>query len=67
MVPSWNGDLAEGDVMIFDNCGGYSIVSKPQFIKPQSTMYVKRRNGDVQMIMRAESFDDVFGKFSFGF
>lgn len=67
MVPSWNGNLAEGDVMIFDNCGGYSIVSKPQFIKPQSAMFVKRMNGDVQMIMRAESFDDVFGKFSFGF
>ena len=67
MVPAWDGELAEGDVMVFDNCGGYSIVSKPQFIKPQSAMFVKRINGDVQMIMRAETFDDVFGKFSFDF
>ena len=27
----------------------------------------KRANGDVQMIMRAETFDDVFGKFNFEF
>lgn len=67
MVPQWEGDLAEGDIMVFDNVGGYSIVSKPQFIKPQSAMFAKRANGDVEMIMRAETFDDVFGKFSFEF
>ena len=67
MIPEWKGNLAEGDVMVFDNCGGYSIVLKPQFIKPQSAIYAKRKNGDVQMIMRAETFDDVFSKFSFEF
>ena len=67
MVSDWEGKLAEGDVMVFDNCGGYSIVSKPQFIKPQSAMFAKRANGNVEMIMRAETFDDVFGKFSFEF
>lgn len=67
MVPEWSGDLAEGDVIIFENVGGYSIVSKPQFIKPQSAMFVKRTNGEVKQIMRAETFEDVFGKFSFEF
>lgn len=67
MVPQWNGELSEGDILVFDNVGGYSIVSKPQFIKPQSAMYVKHANGNVGMIMRAETFDDVFGKFSFDF
>lgn len=67
MVPEWNGVLAEGDVMVFDNCGGYSIVSKPQFIKPQSAMFAKRTDGSVLQIMRAETFDDVFGKFNFEF
>lgn len=67
MVPAWNGKLAEGDVIVFDNCGGYSIVSKPQFIKPQSAMFAKRINGNIQLIMRAETFDDVFNKFSFNF
>lgn len=67
MVPGWTGHLSEGDIVIFDNVGGYSIVSKPQFIKPQSAMYAKRLDGSVQMIMRAETFDDVFNKFSFEF
>ena len=67
MVPEWTGELAEGDVMVFDNCGGYSIVSKPQFIKPQSAMYAMRADGRIQQIMRAETFDDVFGKFNFDF
>ena len=67
MVPAWNGELSEGDVMVFDNCGGYSIVSKPQFIKPQSAMFAKCIDGSVKQIMRAETFDDVFGKFSFEF
>ncbi len=67
MVPEWSGDLAESDVMVFDNCGGYSIVAKPQFIKPQSAMFTKRCDGSVMEIMRAETFDDVFGKFNFKF
>ena len=67
MVPEWSGDLSEGDIIVFENVGGYSIVSKPQFIKPQSAMYVKRINGEVKQIMRAETFDDVFNKFSFEF
>lgn len=67
MVPEWTGNLAEGDILVFDNCGGYSIVSKPQFIKPQSAMFAKRCDGSVQLIMRTETFDDVFGKFSFDF
>ena len=53
--------------MVFDNCGGYSIVSKPQFIKPQSAMFAKRTDGSIMQIMRAETFDDVFSKFSFEF
>lgn len=67
MIPEWEGYLAEGDVIVFENVGGYSIVSKPQFIKPQSAMYVEQINGDLKMIMRAETFDDIFGKFSFDF
>ena len=53
--------------IVFENVGGYSIVSKPQFIKPQSAMYVKTSDGHVKQIMRAETFDDVFGKFNFDF
>lgn len=65
MIHEWHGNLSEGDIIVFDNVGGYSIVSKPQFIKPQSAMFVKRTDGSVEKIMRAETFDDVFGKFIF--
>lgn len=67
MVPSWSGELSEDDCIVFENVGGYSIVSKPQFIKPQSAMYVKTSDGQIKQIMRAETFDDVFGKFNFDF
>ena len=67
MVPGWEGDLSDGDIIVFENVGGYSIVSKPQFIKPQSAMYVKRINGEIKQIMRAETFEDIFSKFSFEF
>lgn len=59
--------IAEGDVLVFNNVGGYSIVSKPQFIKPQSAMFAKRTDGSVMKIMRAETFNDVFGKFNYEF
>ena len=67
LYPGFEQSIAEGDILVFDNVGGYSIVSKPQFIKPQSAMYVLRTNGEVEQIMRAETFDDVFNKFSFKF
>lgn len=67
MAPHFNQPIAVGDVLVFNNVGGYSIVSKPQFIKPQSAVFALRIDGSVQQIMRAESFNDVFGKFSFDF
>ncbi len=67
MYPGFDGSVAAGDTLIFNNVGGYSIVSKPQFIKPQSAMFAIRQNGSVKQIMRAETFDDVFSKFCFEF
>lgn len=67
MYPDFDRPLAEGDILVFNNVGGYSIVSKPQFIKPQSAMYVVKQDESVKEIMRAETFDDVFSKFNFDF
>lgn len=67
MYPQLKRPLAEGDILVFNNVGGYSIVSKPQFIKPQSAMYVLKKDGSTSEIMRAETFDDVFAKFKFDF
>lgn len=67
MYGGFDQPIACGDILVFENVGGYSIVDKPQFIKPQCMMYVKRKDGFIKTIMREETFDDVFGKFSFDF
>lgn len=67
MAPQFEQPIAVGDVLVFNNVGGYSVVYKPQFIKPQSAMFALRTDNSVKEIMRAEKFDDIFGKFSFDF
>jgi diaminopimelate decarboxylase len=63
MFPSYEGNLSVGDIIEFRNVGGYSIVYKPQFIYPQCAMYALHHDGTTEMIMRKETFDDVFSKF----
>lgn len=65
MYESYQGKINIGDIIKFENVGGYSIVFKPQFIKPNCPMYVKKENDNYLEIMRAETFDDVFDKFKF--
>ena len=67
MYTGFENPIACDDILVFENVGGYSIVDKPQFIKPQCAMYVKRTDGSIKTIMRKERFEDVFGKFSFDF
>ena len=67
MYPKFEYPIAKGDVLLFNNVGGYSIVSKPQFIKPQSAMFALRPDNSIREIMRAETFDDIFSKFKFEF
>ena len=65
MYEGLEGDMAPGDYLIFENVGGYSIVSKPQFINPNCAMYAVRGNQKPFPIMRSETFEDVFSKFIF--
>lgn len=65
MYEGLEGDMAPGDYLIFENVGGYSIVSKPQFINPNGAMYAVRGNQKPFPIMRSETFEDVFSKFIF--
>ena len=67
LYKSFEEPLAANDYIVFNNVGGYSIVSKPQFIKPQCAMFTITDNGEIKTIMREETFDDVFNKFSFQF
>lgn len=62
---NYKGPLDVGSLAVFGNAGGYSIVSKPQFIRPNCPMITYMGNGEAKEIMRAENFEDVFSKFSF--
>ena len=57
------GELEVGDWLCFENVGGYSIVSKPQFIHPNVALY-SYDNQSITTSMRDETFDDVFAKFN---
>jgi len=57
--------LSIGDKIEFRNIGGYSIVYKPPFIQPQCPVYAKGNNGQLKLIKRAETFDDIFTTFKF--
>lgn len=60
----YDGPLAVGDFVVFENCGSYSIVMKPPFIL-ENVPVLDICHGDVQVIKRGETFDDVFGTYCF--
>lgn len=60
----YTGLLGVGDYIVIGNCGSYSLVMKPPFILPNFA--VLDINGeDVEVIKRAETFDDLFHTFCF--
>ena len=58
------GELAVGDFIVIDNCGSYSLVMKPPFILPNFPV-LDICGDSVEMIKRAETFDDLFCTFRF--
>ena len=61
---NYYGLLAVGDYVVIGNCGSYSLVMKPPFILPNfPVLDISKDN--VEVIKRAETFDDLFHTFSF--
>lgn len=60
----YNGNLAQGDMVVFGNVGSYSVVLKPPFILPNFPI-IEITDGKVELIKRGEVFDDLFHTFSF--
>lgn len=58
-------NVSVGDIIVFGNVGGYSIVSKPPFIQPNCRVLCYTRENEVIEIKREETFDDIFGTFIF--
>ena len=60
----YSGRLSVGDYVVFSNCGSYSLVMKPPFIFPNFPVVDICRD-DLEVIKRAECFDDIFHTFNF--
>lgn len=61
---NYSGLLAVGDYIVISNCGSYSIVMKPPFILPNFPV-IDICGEDVEVIKRAETFDDLFSTYYF--
>lgn len=61
---NYTGGLAVGDTVIISNCGSYSLVMKPPFILPNFPV-IDISGNEVEVIKRAETFDDIFHTFNF--
>lgn len=59
---NYSGNIAEGDVVIFNNCGSYSLVMKPPFILPNFPM-IEIENNEITVIKTKEDFYDIFHTF----
>ena len=64
LVTGYNGYLSVGDVVIFSNCGSYSLVMKPPFILPNFPV-LDIGSGAWEVVKECENFDDIFHTFSF--
>ncbi len=60
----FNGLLSKGDMVVFGNVGSYSVVLKPPFILPNFPI-IDISEGEIEIIKRGETFDDLFHTFSF--
>ena len=61
----FNGELAVGDMVQFRNVGSYSNVFKPPFILPNCAMIQLEKNGEAELIKRAETMEDIFQTYVF--
>ena len=61
---NYTGRLARQDVIVISNCGSYSLVMKPPFILPNFPV-LDISEGEVELIKRSETFDDLFHTFNF--
>lgn len=61
----YDGPLAEGDYLVFDNVGSYSIVFKPPFILPNFAVVEPDGQGGAALVKRPETFDDLFQTYQF--
>ncbi|EAS65319.1 Orn/DAP/Arg decarboxylase, family 2 [Photobacterium angustum S14] len=62
LFKGYTGCLFQGDFLIFNNVGSYSIVFKPPFILPNVPI-IELTGNSVELIKRQETVDDIFETF----
>ena len=66
LYKNYNGNLAIGDYVIFENVGSYSVVLKPPFILPNFAV-IEINEDKIEVVKRKECFDDLFKTYKFEF
>lgn len=65
LLTAFEGKMAKGDYVIFENTGGYSTVLKPPFIRPDCAMVARKPDGKYVLIKKAERYKDIFMNYLF--
>ena len=64
LYKNYTGEIAVSDAIVISNCGSYSLVMKPPFILPNFPV-LDICGDEVEVIKRAETFDDIFHTFNY--
>lgn len=64
LYKNFSGKINVGDYIVFESCGSYSIVMKPPFIMPNVPI-IDISGNNVELVKRAEVFNDIFGTYIF--
>lgn len=59
MLKNYSGKIGVNDTVVFKNVGGYSVVSKPPFIRPNCPIYTDRG----KLIKRPETIKEIFATY----
>ena len=59
MLRHFSGEIGLDDTVVFKNVGGYSVVSKPPFIRPNYPIYTQTG----RLIKHQETFEELFATY----
>lgn len=66
LFPNFKGSLKEGDFLVFENVGAYTIVLKPPFIHPSPfILSYESKKDDFTVIKKKETVSDIFSTYEF--
>ena len=60
---NYQGKLQNGDFVVFENVGSYSIVMKPPFILPDVVIVEVNKDMEIKIVKKAQKEIDVFGDY----